>query len=234
MLSYLVALLLIGLLARYMWSAATRRRMLRVMAEGMGWAYTNREPGLAERYRHLPIFRRGRPWAATHVLRGDLEGVSVEVFDHAYKMRRGTRNLTVVLLHEPSLGLPAFHLWPKGALMRLGDSGGYQEVDLPRRPSLAKRYILGGPDEAAVRGRFEDVVLDAIEEAPSGLCAEGHGPDLVLYREGARVRPADLWDLVAYGIRLVRLLEATAVAPPPLPGAPPSVLEQIEALVGRA
>jgi hypothetical protein len=231
MLSYLIALAVVGLLVRFGWSAVTRQKALRAMAEERGWAYTRRDPGLAERYHHLAIFRRGRPWAAMHVLRGDLDGVPVEVFDHAYKLRNRTQTMTVVHLHDPSLGLPAFHLWPKDVLMRRSGGSGFQEVDLPHRPDLAERYILGGPDHAAVRGLFADVVVDAVEAAPAGLCVEGRGADLVLYRDGVRARPADIPGLAAYGSQLLRLLEATAIAPPPLRGATPSVLEQIQSLV---
>ena len=104
------------------------------------------------------------------------------------------------------LDLPAFELRPENALIRLASTFGYQDIDFDSFPEFSKRYLLRGEDEAAIRSRFGPGVLQGLERN-LGWWIEGAGPLVLLYRQGKRVKPSELYGFLNDTREVVRLLQ---------------------------
>jgi hypothetical protein len=81
---------------------------------------------------------------------------------------------------------------------------GYQDIDFESNPAFSKKYLLRGPDDAAVRSAFTMRVL-MFFEAEEGLCVEGDGRALIVYRHSTRVKPEALREFIDKGIRIAGL-----------------------------
>jgi hypothetical protein len=157
----------------------------------------------------LPLFAQGRQKTASNRLFGDMEGLGIEVFDYSYvtgggKNRR-TREQSVVGVAIPGARLPAFVLSPEGVFDKLAAVFGAKDFDFSTHPEFSKRYLLRGDDEHAVRRLFGPTVL-AWFERNLGLCVEGAGGVLIVYRTG-KLRPVDdVRTALHEGLEIARLL----------------------------
>jgi hypothetical protein len=220
----ITVLLFIGLVFGWaLWSAAKRRKAFEAVAAGMGWTYAAQEPGLTAPFQAFELFRSGREHVPANVLRGAFGGHPMTVFDYAYSVgsgkNRSTVQQTVVHIEDPALDLPTFAVRPENVAHKLFSALGYQDIDLAHRPAFSKACVLRGPDEAAIRARFTDPVIDLFE-ANRGLCVQGGGPHLIVLRERRLVKPEALPELLTAAADVHRAFHTTAVIPPPLPAAP--------------
>lgn len=177
------------------WRAEQRRReALRQMAEQLGFEFElEANPLSTAEFARFHLFTQGHGHAAANVLRGQTEREEVLLFDYRYVTgsgkNRSTHRQTVAAL---SLGarasLPAFELRPENILHKIGAAFGYQDIDFPDYPSFSAHYLVRGKDQPAVREVFDGTVIEAVENA-RGVCIEGGGSWLVIYRAGRRLAP---------------------------------------------
>lgn len=178
-----------------------RRDALQELARELGFAFTDQAPGLdAEDYRSLRIFSLGRNRVYENVLSGTAEGTAgLVVCDYRYTTGDGrsarTHRQTVALLGYPKGGLPRFELRPESLLHKMSSVFGYQDIDFPEHPDFSAKYLLRGPDEAAVRALFGLNLIQYFEAHP-GWCVDGRGRWLAAYRHGRLEDPARLRDFI--------------------------------------
>lgn len=213
-----------AVVALALWSAAKRRKALAAVAQGLGWSFAEKAPDHAAAFHGVPLFEQGRSRTTTNLLRGTFGGRAVEVFDYAYTSGSGknrtTHHQTVVHFDEPALRLPAFSVRPEGAVMKLFAAFGYQDIDLPARPEFSKRFVLRGPDETAIRRRFDDPLPDVFD-ANRGVCVDGVGTHLFVFQAGRLTKPDALPDALTRAAEILRAFETTeprpsSFSPPPL------------------
>jgi hypothetical protein len=171
-----------------------RRRALAATAQRLGWGFQATASGLAvEDYRNLHVFSQGRERTYRNILTGKPEGTAgVIICDYQYTTGdgRGTRTCrqTVALLTYEKGDLPRFELRPETVFDKIGSVFGYQDIDFKESPEFSKRYLLRGPDEAAVRALFGLNLRQYFESHP-GWCVDGRGAWLAAYRHGLLVPP---------------------------------------------
>jgi hypothetical protein len=121
------------------------------------------ESGLA----HLALMQRGRSRKLTNLIRGETQNVDLALFDYQYTTGSGknksTRRMSVAAFASPLLDLPSFELGPENFLHRIGGIFGYQDIDFGGYPTFNKKYLLRGPNEAAIRQVFTEPVVQHFE-----------------------------------------------------------------------
>jgi hypothetical protein len=171
------------------------------------------EPGFLESFNSLHLFTLGRRGSLRNLLRGDLGGVAVCLFDYSYVTGSGkhrtTHRQTVVGLSMPSLSLPGFNLRPENLLHKLGSALGYQDIDFAEVPGFSSRYLLRGTEEGAIRAAFGRQVLSYLEQR-TGISAEGAEHRLIYYRAGKILPPQTLRTFIEEGRQLAILLAQQA------------------------
>jgi hypothetical protein len=136
----------------------------------------------------LHLFTLGpgsRAWSATNIITGNAAGAECFIFDYTYitgsgKGRTDYRQ-TVFRFRKAGRELPIFALGPENLFHKIGQVFGYQDIDFPENPAFSGRFLLRGPDETAIRKAFTPERISELEPM-TGICVEGAGPDLLVYR----------------------------------------------------
>ncbi len=216
----LILLVAVVALVKHARDAKKRRLAYRAVAEGMGWNYTERDTELVGPYRQLPVFRDGH--FALNVLRGDFGSRPAAIFEYTQGQGKSAIAQTIVHLQSAAVDLPTVELRPEVKFAdQVFKAFGYQDIEFSHRPEFTRRFVLRGPDETAIRARFTDDVVDAIEAIPR-VCLQASGPHLFLYRMGEVVMPDALPELLSHANDLLRTFEGELassgihVSPPPL------------------
>ncbi|HEY0005819.1 MAG TPA: hypothetical protein VGB17_13625 [Pyrinomonadaceae bacterium] len=188
-----------------------RTQQMQALAGQIGWAFAAEPPlAMIPGFNNFGLFSQGheRSRAIRNMLYGEANGVKAAIFDYTYVTGSGkhrqTHNQSVVYLESPNLRLPYFSLRPEGIMHKLFTVFGYQDIDFGQRPEFSKNYLLRGPDEPSIRRTFQNGVL-AFYEANQGVCTDGGGNQLLLYREGYRVPPQDVQQYVGWGLGVLQL-----------------------------
>jgi hypothetical protein len=157
------------------------------------------------------LFSQGHSRRLSGLIQGVARGVPVSVFDYRYAITSGNENnrsraQTVICFELAGAVLPAFSLRPETMWNKMGAWLGGQDIDFESAPDFSSRYLLQGTDEAAVRRLFADRVL-AFYAARPGLCTEGGGDRLVVYRADKRVKPEALSAFMDEGLEVLALFQ---------------------------
>ncbi len=156
------------------------------------------------------------------------------LFDHVYTIGYGKSSQqykqTVTRMQSPVLNLPSFVLFPESFFSKIGKLFGGTDINFPEAPQFSKKYILRGPDEAAIRALFTPAVLQFFEGQEGPLTIDAAGDTVFAHRTSRRAKPEELEAYVAEGKQiLARFFEAqnsgqpaTPATPPPLPPPLPS------------
>ena len=158
------------------------------------------------------LFAQGHSRRLSGLIQGVARGAPVSLFDYRYFISSGNRNnrireQTAICFELAGATLPAFALRPETVWSKMGAWLGGQDIDFESAPDFSSRYVLQGTDEAAVRGLFGDRVL-AFYAARPGLCTEGGGDRLLVYRADKRVKPEALGAFMDEGLEVLALFQA--------------------------
>jgi hypothetical protein len=170
-----------------------RRQALRQLAEQLGLEFAEEAGELtSSEFARFHLFKQGRGRRASNLMRGRVGRDEVLLFDYRYvigsgKNRRTVRQSVAAFSLGP-LTLPDFELRPESLFHKIGAAFGYQDIDFPDYPSFSSHYLVRGKDEPAVRGLLDGTVIESVQAA-KGICIEGGGSWLVVYRAGRRVDP---------------------------------------------
>jgi hypothetical protein len=157
--------------------------------------------------------------------------LKMTLFDHVYTIGYGKSsqqyNQTVTRMQSPVLNLPAFVLFPETFFSKIGKLFGGADINFPEAPEFSKKYILRGPDEAAIRALFNPSLLQFFEGQVRPLTIDAAGDTLFAHRTSRRAKPEELEAYVAEGKQiLAKFFEGQTssrpAAPPPLPPPLPS------------
>ena len=134
----------------------------------------------------------------------------------------GQVHQTVICFRSSQLSLPDFSMRPEYFFHKIGSVLGYQDIDFESHPTAAefsKKYLLRGKDEQKIRVLFTDKVLTFFAAHPDVgnghlpfwhwsqhmVCVEGSGDQLILYRDGIRIKPEDIPAVMKAGFEVFRL-----------------------------
>jgi carbonic anhydrase len=189
--------------------AKERTEQFQRAASLLGWQFVpaaamNWLPNLEQ----FTLFSEGHSKTITNAMYGETDGVKSALFDYEYVVGSGKNRTiyrqSVVYFESADLNLPFFSLRQENALYKLISAFGYQDIDFGNRPEFSKRYLLRGPDEAAVRGVFNDVVF-AFYETNKGTSTDGGGNQLFVFRLAHRIAPLEAQSFVNWALQVKNL-----------------------------
>jgi hypothetical protein len=186
-----------------------RTQQMQAVAAHLGWAFAPNPPlAMIPNFNHFSLFSYGHSKNIKNMMYGEANGVKAAVFDYVYVTGSGkhrhTHHHSVVYLEPQQLRIPYFSLRPEGFMHKLISAFGYQDIDFTHRPDFSKNYLLRGQDEQAIRMMFHDNLL-SFYEVNQGVCTEGGGNQLLIYRENFRVQPQDVQQYVGWGLGVMNL-----------------------------
>ena len=193
----------------YQYQEQQRREALQVLADGMGFSYSSEaEHALQGALSQFHLFSQGHARRMSNVLHGNIDDVTVTIFDYRYTTASGkhhrTRRQTVLLLESDRLDLPLFTLRPERLHHKLASALGHQDINFESHPAFSDAYLLQGSDEERVRTLFETEALTYYTRHPE-LWTEGEGQQLVYYHASKRVDPESIRDFVREGLDVLDL-----------------------------
>ncbi len=173
-----------------------RREAIKAFAEKSGFSYAEKagsheELGLSK----IGLFNIGGARGFQGVMRGEIEGSAVQVFDYEYVISTGKSTArisqTVVAVSTGGAALPHFTLTREHFFHKIGQALGYQDIDFDRFPEFSKNYLLRGADEDAIRALFGSRVIDAYM---NGLACNVEVLDgwLFVFKSGKQLKAEDL------------------------------------------
>jgi hypothetical protein len=186
--------------------AYRRRVRFERAGEALGLEFSARARVLpGEPLNRLPVFWYGTRRRIRNVLYGRIEDLDAWVFDHQYMCDYGTIGLeedssrihaqTVALMRLPR-ELPDFELRPRKLFRkRARVRKGYKRVDFAGCGSFAEMYLVRGPDAEQIRAMVDESLIGLLEES-GGLCLDGAGQWLAVYRLQKRLKPEEIAQLL--------------------------------------
>ena len=220
-----VIVFVIGLLALAAYLEKKRREALDQVARSLGMSFSAELPeGIRSRLLQagFELFERGYDRGFYNSISKQLiDGTEIGSFDYKHTGRRrpgiytrggGSIHLqSVFWAYCEDLRLPHFRLHPNIPLFHdIAKAFGMQDINFESHPQFSRKYLLRGEDEAKVRLRFDPSFLDFLEQhAP--CCAEGSGPQLVVWRDGQQVSPEKMADWLRFGEEWVQRLRLRRV-----------------------
>ena len=182
------------LLARYSKKLERERTLgLKSSATLLGWQFAEEAPlNYFPNLENFALFSQGHTKQIKNLMYGETNGVKAALFDYIYVVGHGKHRQTYyqsVAYFEPRhLNIPFFSLRPENVLHKLLAAFGYQDIDFGNRPTFSSKYLLRGTDEQAIRNAFSESLL-GFYEANTGLCTDGGGNQLFIFRQGYRTPP---------------------------------------------
>jgi len=212
MVSFAMIALVIGLvIAAGTWHVKRERQRtadLEAIAKALGFSFAKEEDASSCEREAFQLFKQGRSRSVCNHMRGELGGRQVEAFDYRYVLGTGrarrTKKQTVVMVRGQDLGLPSLQLCPESIVHKLGSLFGYQDIDFPHHPEFSRRYLLRGPDEAAIRRCFSPALVDYFERRP-GVNVEANSAALLCYSDNRRIDVAAVRTELLETLQLARL-----------------------------
>lgn len=187
-----------------------RTEQLRAAAGQLAWNFAEVAPlNMIAGLERFTLFNQGHNKEIKNFMYGEANGVKAAVFDYTYVTGSGKHrqihNQSAVYLEPANFHLPYFSLRPEGFLTKIFQAFGYQDIDFGQRPEFSKQYLLRGQDELAIRQTFDDRLLAFFESYP-GICVDGGGNQLIVFRTGSRFQSNEIQSQLALALNVLSLL----------------------------
>jgi hypothetical protein len=173
-----------------------RTEALRRVAETAGLTFEPQGDLAAVRSRgDVPLFERGHSKRVKNLMSGRMGDTDLMVFDYQYTTGAGksqnTSIQTVVILPATRRSLPDLQMAPENVITRMAEKFGYQDIDFESSPEFSRRYIVKGPDEAAIRDALYPNATSYFA-AHEGWTVEARAAKVAIYRSGKRPKAEDV------------------------------------------
>jgi len=216
-------LILLGLLALVVYLGdyleKKRREALEQVARSLGMSFSAELPeGIRSRLLQagFELFQRSGARFYNSMFKRLNDGTEIAIFDYSWKASRRRRRergyyFSVFWAYCEDLRLPHFRLHPEVPLFHdVAKAFGMQDINFENHPDFSRRYLLRGEDEAKIRLRFHPSFLNFLEQHPP-CCAEGSGPQLIVWRDDQQVSPEKMADWLRFGEEWVQRLRLRRV-----------------------
>ena len=162
-------------------------------------------PSLFERLKPFHLFSKGWSRKIKNLMEGEANKVELAIFDYQYTTHGGqhpqTHRQSLLFIRSPKLNLPDFSLRPENVFHKIGGSFGYKDIDFETHPIFSKSYLLRGDNEAAIRGLFNNELLNFIQSQQK-ISIEGSSDQLIFYRHKNRVKPDEVESFMEEGFQV--------------------------------
>jgi len=161
---------------------------------------------LFERLKPFHLFSKGWSRKIMNLMEGEANMVELAIFDYQYTTHGGqhpqTHRQSLLFIRSPKLNLPDFSLRPENVFHKIGSAFGDKDIDFETHPIFSKSYLLRGDNEAAIRGLFNNELLNFIQSQQK-ISIEGSGDQLIFYRHKNRVKPEEVESFMEEGFQVL-------------------------------
>jgi hypothetical protein len=162
-------------------------------------------PSLFERLKPFHLFSKGWSRKIKNLMEGEANKVELAIFDYQYTTHGGqhpqTHRQSLLFIRSPKLNLPDFSLRPENVFHKIGSAFGDKDIDFETHPIFSKSYLLRGDNEAAIRGLFNNELLNFIQSQQK-ISIEGSSDQLIFYRHKNRVKPEEVESFMEEGFQV--------------------------------
>lgn len=189
---------MVAFIAGMVWFAkkreAQRRSDLQALARELGLSYYEKDIfGLSRQLQAFDLFKLERKtWGksnrVTNLMRGQVNGTDVYLFDYTYVVSTGksttTVRQTVFFANDKAFNLPDFRLKPENWWHKiLAKTGAGKDINFEDHPDFSNRFWLTGEIEALIRQKFSPELQNFLTARPS-IHLEGSNYYLIAYKPG--------------------------------------------------
>ncbi len=188
-----------------------RTEQFQKVAEDLGLEFfPTGNPAVQDAIGHLRLFNQGHGRKTQNMLSGQTDDIEIAIFGYRFITGGGknqqTHQQTVISFQSPHLALTEFELRPEHIFHKIGQAFGYKDIDFDSHPVFSKRFLLRGPDEAAIREFFKPDLLEFFE-AHQGISVEATGDRLIYYRAGKRIKPEEVRSFMEEGFGVYAVMK---------------------------
>ena len=200
-------IIFVGLLILIFWRMGKKRteQFALISAELKLNFFPKGSTSLFERLKPFHLFSQGWSRKIKNLMEGEANKVELAIFDYQYTTGGGehsqTNRQSILFFHSPKLCLPDFNLRPENVFHKIGGAFGYKDIDFETHPIFSKSYLLRGDNEAAIRGLFNNELLNFIQSQKK-ISIEGSGNQLIFYRHKNRVKPEEVESFMEEGFQV--------------------------------
>ena len=190
-----------------------RTERFQEVAEDLGLEFfPTGDPAVQEAIGHLRLFNQGHGRRTQNMLSGQTDDIEIAIFGYRFITGGGknqqTHHQSVISFQSPNLSLPEFELRPEHFFHKIGQAFGYKDIDFDSHPIFSKRFLLRGPDEAAIREFFKPELLEFFE-SHQGVSLEATGDRLIYYRARKRIKPEEVRSFMEEGFGVYAVMKQT-------------------------
>lgn len=205
-----MAVFVLAIIATAVLAERKRVQALQSVAHELGLAwYPAGHPEVEAALRTFSLCDQGRTHKLYNLIHGQTDEAEVALFDFDVTTGSGdeetTHKRTMAWIRSPRLNLPQFSLRPEHFFHKVGKLLGMQDINFEEHPKFSKKYMLQGPDEAAIRAAFSPQLIARLEEL-SYAQLEGRGDCLAFLTSNTRRRPRELPKLLEDAFEMFTLL----------------------------
>ncbi|MDF9797430.1 carbonic anhydrase [Catalinimonas alkaloidigena] len=191
-----------------------RQNELNQLAKNKSWSY---DPEIEWNVTDLQRFQFfiSRPVEyQKNQLHGDNEmlGVNWKICDIALKnafVAFEDYRLTIEVLTLP-FEIPRFSMEEESLLDRMSLIAEHKDIDFDAYKNFSKKYLVQGPDEAAIRNLFSPSLVKFFERSEI-YHLESNGKELLIFRHLRLTSPREIVRMVSYSEKLVEKLQEAAL-----------------------
>ena len=197
----------VGLLILIFWRKGKKRteRFALISAELKLNFFPKGSTSLFERLKTFYLFSKGWSRKIKNLMEGEANKVELAIFDYQYTTHGGqhpqTHRQSLLFIRSPKLNLPDFSLRPENVFHKIGSAFGDKDIDFETHPIFSKSYLLRGDNEAAIRGLFNNELLNFIQSQQK-ISIEGSSDQLIFYRHKNRVKPEEVESFMEEGFQV--------------------------------
>ena len=200
--------------------AKQRRTDLQQLAREFDLSFFEKDTfGLGTQLKAFDLFsrERGIRWKGksnriTNVMRGQVDGTDVYLFDYTYIVHTGKSShavrQTVFFANDKNLQLPDFRLKPEGWWQKiLTKTGAGRDINFEGNPDFSKRFWLTGEIEDLIREKFSPELQRFLAARPS-IHLEGSNYYLIAYKPGKTLNADEAQVFFERCCQTVRLMKS--------------------------
>ena len=202
-----IPIFFVGLFILIFWRKGKKRteQFALISAELKPNFFPKGSPSLLERLKPFHLFSQGWSRKIKNLMEGEANKVELAIFDYQYTTHGGqhpqTHRQSLLFIRSPKLNLPDFSLRPENVFHKIGSAFGDKDIDFETHPIFSKSYLLRGDNEAAIRGLFNNELLNFIQSQQK-ISIEGSGDQLIYYRHRNRVKPEEVESFMEEGFQV--------------------------------
>jgi hypothetical protein len=197
----------VGLLILIFWRKGKKRteQFALISAELKLNFFPKGTTSLFERLKPFHLFSKGWSRKIKNLMEGEANKVELAIFDYQYTTHGGqhpqTHRQSLLFIRSPKLNVPDFSLRPENVFHKIGSAFGDKDIDFETHPIFSKSYLLRGDNEAAIRGLFNNELLNFIQSQQK-ISIEGSSDQLIFYRHKNRVKPDEVESFMEEGFQV--------------------------------